>query len=228
VPAESVVEQWDLDGLQKVLATDWQIDLPLRQWVEAEDNLSDDELLARMLKAADEAYGAKVALVGKEGFASFERSITLQTLDQYWREHLAALDHLRQGIHLRGYAQKQPKQEYKREAFELFSSLIDRVRVEVVRVLMNVRVQSQAEIAQAEEQIEAQAERRAEAAQAQHAGLASPVSDEPADVEALTLPEQEADAKTQPFKRFGDKIGRNDPCPCGSGKKYKQCHGKLA
>ena len=228
VPAEAVVEQWDLDGLQKVLATDWQIDLPLRQWVEAEDSLSDDDLLARVLKAADEAYGAKVALVGKEGFASFERSITLQTLDQYWREHLAALDHLRQGIHLRGYAQKQPKQEYKREAFELFSSLIDRVRVEVVRVLMNVRVQSQAEIAQAEEQIEAQAERRAEAAQAQHASLASPVSDEPADVEALTLPEPASDPKAQPFKRFGDKIGRNDPCPCGSGKKYKQCHGKLA
>jgi preprotein translocase subunit SecA len=228
VPAESVVEQWDLEGLQTVMASDWQIDLPLRQWVDAEDNLSDDDLLARVLKAADDAYGAKVALVGKEGFASFERSITLQTLDQQWREHLAALDHLRQGIHLRGYAQKQPKQEYKREAFELFSTLIDRVRADVVRVLMNVRVQSQDEIAQAEQQIEAQAERRAEAAQAQHASLAAPASEEPADVESLTLPEPGADPKAQPFKRFGDKIGRNDPCPCGSGKKYKQCHGKLA
>jgi preprotein translocase subunit SecA len=228
VPAESVVEQWDLDGLQKTLVADWQIDLPLRQWIDTEDSLSDDELLARVLKAADDTYGAKVALVGKEGFASFERSMTLQMLDQYWREHLAALDHLRQGIHLRGYAQKQPKQEYKREAFELFSTLIDRVRADVVKVLMNVRVQSQEEVAQAEQQIEAQAERRAEAAQAQHASLAAAVSDEPADVEALTLPEQDADAKAQPFKRFGDKIGRNDPCPCGSGKKYKQCHGKLA
>jgi len=228
VPAESVVEQWDLDGLQKTLVADWQIDLPLRQWIDTDDSLSDDELLARVLKAADDAYGAKVALVGKEGFASFERSMTLQMLDQYWREHLAALDHLRQGIHLRGYAQKQPKQEYKREAFELFSTLIDRVRADVVKVLMNVRVQSQEEVAQAEQQIEAQAERRAEAAQAQHASLAAAVSDEPADVEALTLPEQDADAKAQPFKRFGDKIGRNDPCPCGSGKKYKQCHGKLA
>ncbi|MCU0939457.1 MAG: preprotein translocase subunit SecA, partial [Burkholderiaceae bacterium] len=120
VPAESVVEQWDLDGLQKALADDWQINLPLKQWVDAEDSLTDEDLLGRVLKAADEVYDAKVAQVGKENFASFERSITLQMLDQQWREHLAALDHLRQGIHLRGYAQKQPKQEYKREAFELF------------------------------------------------------------------------------------------------------------
>jgi preprotein translocase subunit SecA len=152
-------------------------------------------------------------------------------LDQYWREHLAALDHLRQGIHLRGYAQKQPKQEYKREAFELFGTLIDRVRAESVRVLMNVRIQTQEEIQAAEERIEQQAERRAEAARAQHQEFAAAMSAEPADVEALTLPEP-AEAgeapKSQPFKRFGDKIGRNDPCPCGSGKKYKQCHGKLA
>ena len=228
VPAEAVVEQWDLDGLQNVLADDWKINLPLKQWVEADDNLSDEDLLARVLKAADEAYEAKVSLVGKESFASFERSITLQMLDQHWREHQAALDHLRQGIHLRGYAQKQPKQEYKREAFELFGSLIDRVRADVVKILMNVRIQTQEEIQQAEQQIEAEAERRAEAARARHSEFGTAVSEEPTDVETLTLPEPAEEQKAQPFKRFGDKIGRNDPCPCGSGKKYKQCHGRLA
>ena len=228
VPAEAVVEQWDIDGLQTTLANDWQINLPLKQWIDADDSLTDEELLARVVKAADEAYEAKVTLVGKENFASFERSITLQNLDQYWREHLAALDHLRQGIHLRGYAQKQPKQEYKREAFELFSSLIDRVRAESVRVLMNVRIQSQEEIQQAERQMEEEAERRAEAARAQHASFDSAVAEEPTDVETLTLPEPGEEKSPQPFKRFGDKIGRNDPCPCGSGKKYKQCHGRLA
>jgi preprotein translocase subunit SecA len=232
VPAESVVEQWDLDGLQKALADDWQINLPLKQWVDAEDSLTDEDLLGRVLKAADEVYEAKVAQVGKENFASFERSITLQMLDQQWREHLAALDHLRQGIHLRGYAQKQPKQEYKREAFELFGSLIDRVRADAVRILMNVRVQSQEEIQLAEQKIEQEAERRAEAARAQHASFAAAVSAEPADVEALTLPEPVdepgAPPRMEPVRRFGDKIGRNDPCPCGSGKKYKQCHGRIA
>jgi preprotein translocase subunit SecA len=232
VPAESVVEQWDLDGLQKALADDWQINLPLKQWVDAEDSLTDEDLLGRVLKAADEVYDAKVAQVGKENFASFERSITLQMLDQQWREHLAALDHLRQGIHLRGYAQKQPKQEYKREAFELFSSLIDRVRADAVKILMSVRVQSQEEIQLAEQKIEQEAERRAEAARAQHASFAAAVSAEPADVEALTLPEpieeQGAQPRMEPVRRFADKIGRNDPCPCGSGKKYKQCHGRIA
>jgi preprotein translocase subunit SecA len=232
VPAESVVEQWDLDGLQKALADDWQINLPLKQWVDAEDSLTDEDLLGRVLKATDEVYESKVSQVGKENFASFERSITLQMLDQQWREHLAALDHLRQGIHLRGYAQKQPKQEYKREAFELFGSLIDRVRADAVKILMNVRVQSQEEIQLAEQKIEEEAERRAEAARAQHASFAAAVSAEPADVEALTLPEpvdeSGAPPRMEPVRRFGDKIGRNDPCPCGSGKKYKQCHGRIA
>jgi preprotein translocase subunit SecA len=226
VPAESVEEQWNVDGLTRTLADDWQIDLPLKQWLEAED-LNDDDLLERILKATDEAYAAKVALVGAEAFGGFERSIMLQVLDQHWREHLAALDHLRQGIHLRGYAQKNPKQEYKREAFELFGTLIDRVRADVIRILMNVRIQTQEEIAAAEQKMEEEAERRIEQARARHAEFATAVAEEPADVEALTLPPPE-EAKPQPFKRFGDKIGRNDPCPCGSGKKYKQCHGKLA
>jgi preprotein translocase subunit SecA len=227
VPAESVEEQWDIDGLTKTLADDWQIHLPIRQWLDTEDKIDDETILARILKAADEAYAAKVSLVGRDVFAGFERSMMLQVLDQHWREHLAALDHLRQGIHLRGYAQKQPKQEYKREAFELFGLLLDRVRADVVKILMNVRIQTQQEIEAAEQRIEQESERIIERARAQHTELGTAVAEEPVDVETLTLPEPEA-AKPQPFKRFGAKVGRNDPCPCGSGKKYKQCHGKLA
>jgi preprotein translocase subunit SecA len=227
VPAESVEEQWDIDGLTKALADDWQIVLPLRHWLETEEKLNDNDLLQRVLKAADETYAAKVALVGAESFGNFERSIMLQLVDQHWREHLAALDHLRQGIHLRGYAQKQPKQEYKREAFELFGTLIDRVRADVIRILMNVRIQTPEEVAAAEQQIEQESERRLEQARAQHADFGGAAQAEGDVVEAPTLAEGEP-AKAQPFKRFGDKIGRNDPCPCGSGKKYKQCHGRLA
>jgi preprotein translocase subunit SecA len=227
VPEESVEEQWDIDGLTKALADDWQITLPIKQWLETEEKIDDEAILERVLKAADAAYSGKVSLIGKEAFVGFERSMMLQVLDQHWREHLAALDHLRQGIHLRGYAQKQPKQEYKREAFELFAMLLDRVRADVVRILMTVRIQTQQEIEAAEQRIEEESERRIELAQAQHSDFNTAVSEEPADVETLTLPEP-ADPKAQPFKRFGDKIGRNDPCPCGSGKKFKQCHGKLA
>jgi len=226
VPAESVEEQWDIDGLAKALADDWQIVLPLRQWVDSEESLSDEQLLERVLQAVDEAYAAKVGQVGAESFGNFERSIMLQLVDQHWREHLAALDHLRQGIHLRGYAQKQPKQEYKREAFELFGTLIDRVRADVIRILMNVRIQTPEEVAAAEQRIEQESERRMEQARAQHAEFAAAQAEEEGG-ETAVLAEGE-EAKAQPFKRYGDKIGRNDPCPCGSGKKYKQCHGKLA
>jgi preprotein translocase subunit SecA len=220
VPEESVEEQWDIDGLVKVLADDWQITLPIRNWLDTEEKLTDETILERIQRAADEAYSAKVSLVGKEAFVGFERSMMLQLLDQHWREHLAALDHLRQGIHLRGYAQKQPKQEYKREAFELFATLLDRVRADVVRILMNVRIQTQQEIEAAEQRIEEEGERRIDQAQAQHPEFGTAEPEEPADVEP-------ADTKAQPFKRFGSKIGRNDPCPCGSGRKYKQCHGKI-
>jgi preprotein translocase subunit SecA len=227
VPEDSVEEQWDLTGLEKALADDWQLQVPLKAALDEADTMTDDDLLAMVLKSADAAYEAKVSIVGREPFASFERSIMLQTLDQSWREHLTALDALRQGIHLRGYAQKQPKQEYKREAFELFGALLDRVKVDVVKVLMNVRIQTQEEIQQAEQQIEAESERRAELARAQHADFSAGAEAEPVEAEAMVLAEDEQ-SKQQPFKRFGDKIGRNDPCPCGSGKKYKQCHGKLA
>ena len=230
VPLESVEEQWDIAGLETALANDWQLNVPLKGALESNDSLTDEDLLAKVLKVADDAYEAKVAIVGRDSFSGFERSIMLQSLDQAWREHLTALDALRQGIHLRGYAQKQPKQEYKREAFELFGSLLDRVRADVVRVLMNVRIQTQEEIQQAEQQIEEESERRAEQARAQHSEFGLGVSEEPVAVETLTLPElDEGAAKpaVQQVRRIGEKIGRNDPCPCGSGKKYKQCHGKL-
>jgi preprotein translocase subunit SecA len=228
VPAESVEEQWDIDGLAKALASDWQIELPLRQWLESEQNLSDEQILERVLRAADDAYAAKIGIVGAEAFGNFERSIMLQLVDQHWREHLAALDHLRQGIHLRGYAQKQPKQEYKREAFELFGSLIDRVRADVIRILMNVRIQTPEEAAAAEQRIEQESERRLEQARAQHAEFAAAAAEAEAEAGDTAVLAEADEAKPQPFKRFGDKIGRNDPCPCGSGKKYKQCHGRLA
>ena len=230
VPLESVEEQWDITGLEAALANDWQLNVPLKAALESNDSLSDEDLLTKVVKAAEESYDAKVAIVGRDSFSGFERSIMLQSLDQAWREHLTALDALRKGIHLRGYAQKQPKQEYKREAFELFGSLLDRVRADVVRVLMNVRIQTQEEIQQAEQQIEAESERRVEQARAQHSEFGTGLSEEQVAIEDVALADDSSAVgapAVQQVRRLGEKIGRNDPCPCGSGKKYKQCHGKL-
>ena len=212
VPPESVEEQWDVPALQKALEADWHLQLPLTEMLEKETNLTDDELRERVVGAARDAYQAKVDQVGTESWSQFERSIMLQAIDTHWREHLSALDYLRQGIHLRGYAQKNPKQEYKREAFELFSGMLDRIRDDVVRVLMTVRVQSQEQVEQAE----------AEAAQPHVQNVQYHHSDYD---EALA--QSEPDSGAQPVRNALPKVGRNDPCPCGSGKKYKQCHGKL-
>ncbi|MBC7500114.1 MAG: preprotein translocase subunit SecA, partial [Herminiimonas sp.] len=153
VPEESLEEQWNIKGLEAALADDWQIEIPLQKLLETETDLSEEDLLTRVLKITDEIYETKTAVVGKESFASFERNVMLQSIDTHWREHLAALDHLRQGIHLRGYAQKNPKQEYKREAFELFGQMLDLIKNEVVKIVMTVRVQSREEIDAAEEQL---------------------------------------------------------------------------
>ncbi|MBC9906181.1 MULTISPECIES: preprotein translocase subunit SecA [Achromobacter] len=212
VPPESVEEQWDVPALQTALEADWHVQLPLTEMLEKEANLTDDDLRERVVGAAREAYQAKVDQVGTESWSQFERSIMLQAIDTHWREHLSALDYLRQGIHLRGYAQKNPKQEYKREAFELFSGMLDRIRDDVVRVLMTVRVQSQEQVEQAE----------AEAAQPHVQNVQYHHSDYD---EALA--QSESDSGAQPVRNALPKVGRNDPCPCGSGKKYKQCHGKL-
>ncbi|MDO5101831.1 MAG: preprotein translocase subunit SecA [Lautropia sp.] len=223
VPAGSIEEQWDIPGLEQVLAADWQLAVPVSTWLAENSELSDEDILARIIEAADAQYQAKVDRVGVEAFANFERSVMLQSIDQHWREHLSALDHLRQGIHLRGYAQKNPKQEYKREAFELFERLLEIIRTEVTRVLMNVQIQSAEEADQASDQMEGEAEQRTERARMMHAdgsGLGS--SDE--DPESIALRAQHAADAADEYPR----VGRNEPCPCGSGKKYKHCHGKLA
>jgi preprotein translocase subunit SecA len=221
VPADSVEEQWDIKGLEAALAGEWQLEVPFSRMLEAEPNLTDEELLERVLKAADDVYEAKVSTIGKEAFSGFERSIMLQSIDTHWREHLAALDHLRQGIHLRGYAQKNPKQEYKREAFELFGQMLDLIKNEVVRIVMTVRIQSREEIEAAEEQL---AQSHVENVHYQHADF-----DPNAAPEELLAPTAEPEsAGQQSMVNMVPKVGRNDPCPCGSGKKYKQCHGRLA
>ena len=218
VPPESVEEQWDVKGLEATLAAEWQMDLPLQQMLEAEPNLTDDELEERVLAASDALYQAKVDTVGKESFSGFERNVMLQSVDSNWREHLAALDHLRQGIHLRGYAQKNPKQEYKREAFELFGQMLDSIKNEVVKLIMTVHIQSRAEIDAAEAALQPPSVANVHF---QHADF-----DPDAPPEELLAPTVNAEEE-RPLSP-GIKAGRNDPCPCGSGKKFKQCHGKLA
>ncbi|MBP6816297.1 MAG: preprotein translocase subunit SecA [Burkholderiaceae bacterium] len=232
VPENTVEEQWDVAGLQKLLESEWQMTVPLTDIVAQAADATDEDILAAVLKAVDEAYEGKVNAVGRETFAGFERSIMLQAIDQHWREHLAALDYLRQGIHLRGYAQKNPKQEYKREAFELFGLMQARVRNDVTRVLMTVRIQSPEEAQQAEETIEQKQVQNYGNVSYTHADFdEAAASAEGADAESIALALQQVPAgepqPAQPMRRFGSKIGRNDPCPCGSGKKYKQCHGQL-
>lgn len=221
VPEESVEEQWNIATLESTLANEWALDLPLAKMLEAEPNLTDDDILERVQQAAKAAYEAKLDIVGKEAFAGFERSVMLQSIDSHWREHLAALDHLRQGIHLRGYAQKNPKQEYKREAFELFGQMLDLIKTEVVRTVVTVRIQSREEIEAAEQKM---AQSPVENIHYQHADF-----DANASPEEMLAPTANAEqSAAQPSVDHGIKVGRNDPCPCGSGKKYKQCHGKLA
>ncbi len=217
VPAESVEEQWDLAGLEAVLKSDWGLDAPVAKWVAEDQSLNDESIAVRVMEVVNAAYAAKTAGVGKENWAPFERSVMLQAIDHHWREHLSALDQLRQGIHLRGYAQKNPKQEYKREAFELFQAYLDTVKHEVTKTLMTVRIRSREEVEAAEAQARAEADALESRMQMQHAAVG---------LEGEAAAEED-DPALEPFKRFGKKIGRNDPCPCGSGKKYKACHGRL-
>ena len=218
VPAGSVEEQWDLAGLERNLREEWAVDVPVSSWVSDAEAIDVDDIVERVLAAAKEVFNGKVQVVGEENFTQFERVVLLQTIDSQWREHLSALDYLRQGIHLRGYAQKQPKQEYKREAFVLFGQLLDSVKNDVSRILMNVRVQSAEQIAQAAEQLEERAE--------QIANMTYTAPTETGEVEVITS----AGAVATASGALADavpRVGRNDACPCGSGKKYKHCHGKL-
>ncbi|MDB5917306.1 MAG: secA, partial [Massilia sp.] len=233
VPAESVEEQWNVAALETTLSNEWSLDVPLQALLAADQNVTDEDILEKVVAAADDSYNAKIAIVGKESFGGFERNVMLQSVDSHWREHLAALDHLRQGIHLRGYAQKNPKQEYKREAFELFASMLDMIKNEVIKQVMTVRIQSREEIDAAEA-----------AMAAQHAHVEN-LSYQHADFNPSAAPEELLAPTAAPAMAYagagagagaaddattymGMKVGRNDPCPCGSGKKFKQCHGKLA
>ncbi len=231
VPAESVEEQWDVAALQKALESEWLLAVALVDQVAASEQITDDDIVRLVLDASDTQYRSKVDTVGAEAFAGFERSVLLQVIDQHWREHLAMLDHLRQGIHLRGYAQKNPKQEYKREAFELFALMQNRVRNDVTRLLMTVRVETAEQAEQAGEQLAPAEPVNVSYGHADFAQAQAAAGDE-ANAEALALSLQQVpgadDEGQQPFKRYGRKIGRNDPCPCGSGRKYKACHGRLA
>ena len=211
VPRESVEEQWDLPALEKVLATEWQLNLGLQQQVSNASAITDHDLLETVQRHANEMFDTKVASVGSENFTQFERMVLLQSIDTNWRDHLSSLDYLRQGIHLRGYAQKQPKQEYKREAFELFGQMLDAVKNEVTKILMTVRIQSNEEAAAAAAAMEDQAERMS------NVTYSAPT--ETGEVETVV------DAAT--VRATVPRVGRNEPCPCGSGKKFKQCHGKL-
>ena len=215
IPNGSVVEQWDVSGLTQLLSNDWGVVVNLQSLIDAADSIETDELLTKVLGAANASYETKVAMVGRESFANFERSVTLYSLDTHWREHLAALDHLRQGIHLRGYAQKDPKQEYRREAFELFARLLDTVKLEVTRTIMVVRIETAEELERASESIQEDLA-DVKGVQYQHASADQSDNEPPARA-----------AAPQPVQA-GPKVGRNDPCPCGSGKKYKHCHGQLS
>jgi preprotein translocase subunit SecA len=213
VPADSLEEQWDIAGLEQTLRDEWHLDMPLKAEVEKADSITDEEILDKVQAQADKTFADKLAVVGEEQFTPFTRMVMLQSIDTHWREHLASLDYLRQGIHLRGYAQKNPKQEYKREAFELFSTLLDLVKMEVTRLLMTVRIQTQEQVAQAAEALEEKA------AQVSNVTYTHPNEDGSVSEEKEPTPQQ-----AEAFAR----AGRNDPCPCGSGKKFKLCHGKLS
>jgi preprotein translocase subunit SecA len=204
----SMDEQWDVAGLEKSLAAQFALDLPLQQWLDGDKTLNEEGLRKRIMEAADALYKEKEAQVGADGLRQFERAIMLQSLDTHWREHLSALDHLRQGIHLRGYAQKQPKQEYKREAFELFSAMLTGIKAEVTQITTTVQVR-------APEDVQAVEPHEPSNIQFQHTEY-----DEAQDFAEV----DQAAAAGEGYP----KVGRNDPCPCGSGKKYKHCHGKLS
>src|SRR4029079_6828347 len=207
-------EQWDVPALEAALSADYQLTAPVAEWLKAEPELDDAALRERIEKIAHDAWKNKEAQVGAELLLQFERSLMLQFHDHHWREHLSSLDHLRQGIHLRGYAQKNPKQEYKREAFELFSEMLDRVKQDVVKLVLTVQLRSEQDLQAVEEQ------ESVSNVKYQHAGYdeALATSADGGDVAVATAP---------PFTRVGEKVGRNDPCPCGSGKKYRHCHGKF-
>ncbi|MDD9195265.1 preprotein translocase subunit SecA [Aliivibrio sp. S3MY1] len=216
IPAQSLEEMWDVEGLTTRLRADFDLDIPIQEWLDSDDKLHEDNLREKVIETAIQVYKDKEESVGESVLRNFEKAVMLQTLDGLWKEHLAAMDHLRQGIHLRGYAQKNPKQEYKRESFELFEGLLDTLKFDVISILSKVRVQQQQDVERMEEQRRQQAEEMTRRQKLQHQNAESQLDDG----------ETAEDAHT-PMVRDERKVGRNEICPCGSGKKYKQCHGKI-
>ncbi len=214
IPQQSMEEQWNLAGLEEAMEDEFGLKLDIRGWLKQDDTLHEESLREKVLQEVEAAYEKKEQESGAEVIRHIEKAVMLQVLDHQWREHLATMDQLRQGIHLRSYAQKNPKQEYKREAFELFVDLLERIKHEVVTVLSRVEVRSEEEVAALEEQ--------------RRRGLDTDMEFQHDEASALTEGEEAADEEHEPFVREGRKVGRNEPCPCGSGKKYKQCHGRLS
>ncbi|WP_416306113.1 preprotein translocase subunit SecA [Neptunicella sp. SCSIO 80796] len=208
IPPQSLEEMWDVPGLEERVKSDFQLDLPIQQWLDEDDKLYEEKLRERIIESVAAAYQEKEQQVGAPVLRQFEKAVMLQSLDSHWKEHLAAMDHLRQGIHLRGYAQKNPKQEYKRESFQLFSEMLENLKVDVVTILSKVQVRAESDVEAVEQQ-----RRKAEV---------------PKQYEHESPSAENDNAAGRPVVREGAKVGRNDPCPCGSGKKYKQCHGKLS
>ena len=225
VPAESVEEQWDLAALERRLESDFFVKVPVKEWVAKDETLDAEKIVERVIDAAGKEYDGKFAPIDPEVLHHYERSVMLQSIDTHWREHLAALDYLRQGIHLRGYAQKQPKQEYKREAFELFGAMLDSIKREVTQHLMAVQIRSQEQVQEAERKAE-EAAAALKNVQYHHADFNAAVAQADGEEPVVNVPSESAPPE-KPFVRAMQKVGRNDPCPCGSGKKYKNCHGKL-
>ena len=217
IPPQSIEEMWDVAGLEAALKNDFDLDLPIAKWLDEEQNLHEENLRERILQLAQDKYLEKETAAGADAFRQFEKSVMLQTLDTLWKEHLAAMDYLRQGIHLRGYAQKDPKQEYKRESFNMFANMLESLKYDVIGILSRVQIRSQEEVDEAERQRQAEIERLMAKQQANH--------------ESMTTIDGENDGQSsnspQPIVRTQAKVGRNDPCPCGSGKKYKHCHGAV-
>jgi preprotein translocase subunit SecA len=217
IPPKTMEEQWDVKGLETYLHQELRLDIPVVDMLDKDHSLNEPKLRQLIVERAKQEYEEKAATIGVDVIRHFEKSVMLQVLDNSWKEHLAAMDQLRQGIHLRGYGQKDPKQEYKREAFEMFNSLLNHIKEEVVMILAKVQVTREEDVQAIDQQRQAPIEMHYEHAEAHSAFEADQAAAVPA-----------SDDSEQPFIRETQKVGRNDPCPCGSGKKYKQCHGKLS
>ncbi|MEE3117198.1 MAG: SEC-C metal-binding domain-containing protein, partial [Pseudomonadota bacterium] len=228
IPPQSMPEQWDVPGLEAQLQTEMAIELPVQKWLDEDSKLYEENLRAKILDEIVTAYKAKEEIAGSEPMRKFEKQVFLQVLDTLWKEHLSNMDHLRRGIHLRGYAQKNPKQEYKREAFNLFEDMLETMKRDVTRVLCHVRVQSREEMEEVERRRKQELEQELARARLRHDQTSATAESQPEGGAQGGQSGQQTAATPETFVRQERKVGRNEPCPCGSGKKYKQCHGKVS